>query len=571
MTRAAVLGLATLASLAAAPAGAQDTVIVRRPGYARGTPADERAVAVFNAEGTTRLFGEQTIGRDAVIRTDVGFLDGPVKVYGTIEGDLVAINADVSIYAGAEVRGDVLVLGGTLFTSSQAEISGTVERHSEHIGVRVVDGRLELVGEPIRRVWVQRERRLRRSFGQSSASLAITTGGTYNRVEGLPVMAGPRLTWRYPGASFRLEGLAIWRTATGFEPNLDNREAGYRALGDLRLGPSGREQQLELGGKAYDLVMPIEDWQLKDDEVGLAAFLWHRDFRDYYLSRGVAGFARLMPAPGLSLFGEIARNQETSVAARDPWTPFRDAEPWRANPAVDEGHFIQLKAGLDLDTRYYDGWRAGASLHAEWEHGESDDVTERSLPLAVRSPLPLPPYQYDRVFADLRLYQPVGFGGLQLRAVGVGVVGDNPLPVQRRLSLGGPDPMPGFPFRQFACNGAVADPALPALCDRLALFQAEYRGGLDINPFDGDWWDHDAWRRPRPRGDRNYRDDFWWDGPQFVLFADAGTAWLKADGPGQLHWDAGAGLEFGSVALYAARAIERNQPIRLFVRIHRRF
>jgi hypothetical protein len=190
------------------------------------------------------------------------------------------------------------------------------------------------------------------------------------------------------------------------------------------------------------------------------------------------------------------------------------------------------------------------------------------LPLAVRPPLPLTPYQYDRVFGDLRLYQPVGWGELRLRAAGGTVLGDAPLPIQRRFSLGGPEPMPGYGFRRFACNDFVADPALPALCDRMVVFQAEYRGGLDINPFDA--WDRDAWhgRRDRDWGDW---EDFWWEGPQVVLFADAGTGWLKGSDPGRLHWDIGAGLEVGSVGLYAARAIERNQPIRWTLRIHRRF
>jgi hypothetical protein len=172
------------------------------------------------------------------------------------------------------------------------------------------------------------------------------------------------------------------------------------------------------------------------------------------------------------------------------------------------------------------------------------------------------------LFGDLRLYQPVGWGGLTLRAVGGTVLGDAPLPVQRRFSLGGPDPMPGYAFRRFGCNGTVADLSLPALCDHMVLFQAEYRGGLDVNPFDG-IWDHETARRPR---DWDWSDwDTWWEGPQFVLFTDAGSAWLTGTPAGPLHWDVGAGLEMGSVGVYAARAIERDQPIRWLVRIHHRF
>lgn len=540
--------------------GAQDTVSV-----ARGAPAAERAVRLFNREGTTRLFGTEMIGREVTISADVGVYDGSLTVRGTILGNLVAINADVYLSAGAEVRGDVLVLGGVLDESPEAEVSGSVERHSAHVSVQREGDFLELLEEP-RRVVVTRERRLRRSVNPGRASLVLTTGRTYNRVEGLPVMAGPRLTWNDRATAFRVEAFGIWRTATGFDPDLDRRELGYAALANLRLGS---DRQIEIGARAFDAVTPIEDWQLRDDEVGLATLLWHRDYRDYYLERGVAGFARLHPAPELSLFGEIARAEATSVQARDPWTPFRDAEPWRPNPTIDEGQFTRITAGFDLDTRYDNDW-PGIQLHAEWERGRSEDVVQRVLPATVRDPLPLTPYVYDRLFGDLRLYQPVGWGGLTLRAAGGSVVGDAPLPVQRRFSLGGPDPMPGYGFRRFACNDFVGDLALPALCDHMVLLQAEYRGGLDINPFDG-IWDRDAWRNRRDRDWDADWDDLWWDGPQFVLFADGGTAWLKGTEPGELKWDVGLGLELGSVALYAARAIERNQPIRWTLRIHRRF
>ncbi|HXV86410.1 MAG TPA: polymer-forming cytoskeletal protein, partial [Gemmatimonadales bacterium] len=440
-------GAMLLAILALSPprAAAQDTVQVRPRGRAPfGGSTHERAVNLFNDRGTTRMFGDQTIDRRTTIRTDAGVYRGRLEVYGTIDGNLVAVNADVSIYAEAEVRGDVLVVGGTLFVSRRAQVEGSTEEYPDAIGVRERDGMLELTGtRPQRRA---RDYRLRRSFGQSRATIALTTGGTYNRVEGLPILVGPRLTWTDRSAALRLEGLGVFRTANGLEPDLDNRDMGYAALADLRLG-AGREVQL--GGRAFDLVQPVEDWQLRADEVGLASLLWHRDFRDYYLSRGLAGFLRLHPTAEITLSGELIRSEASSVAARDPWTLFRNAEPWRPNPLVDEGRFTQVRAALDLDSRPARRWNTGLRLHAEWEHGRSDSLNPRTLPL-VRAALPLTDYRYDRVFADLRLFQPMGFGGLQLRAVGGASVGRDDLPIQRRFSLGGPDPMPGFPFRHLA-------------------------------------------------------------------------------------------------------------------------
>src|SRR2546430_17734089 len=43
--------------------------------------------------------------------------------------------------------------------------------------------------------------------------------------------------------------------------------------------------------RAFDDVTPVEDWGLRAGEVGWAAFLFQRDYRDYYLSKGIAARA----------------------------------------------------------------------------------------------------------------------------------------------------------------------------------------------------------------------------------------------------------------------------------------
>jgi hypothetical protein len=170
------------------------------------------------------------------------------------------------------------------------------------------------------------------------------------------------------------------------------------------------------------------------------------------------------------------------------------------------------------------------------------------------------------VWADLRLYQSFWGGALSLRGVAAGDLHEHgPLPVQRRLSLGGPDPMPGFTFHRFGCNEAVGDPALPALCDRMVLFQAEYRTGLSIDIGDeGDddrgWW-----------GWGNWEDAFDFDETHVVLFTDAGAAWVGDVTPKRLNWDVGAGIEFGGFGVYIARALERDKPVRAILRLHHRF
>src|SRR5207245_2489604 len=73
-------------------------------------------------------------------------------------------------------------------------------------------------------------------------------------------------------------------------------------------------------------------------------------------------------------------------------------------------------------------------------------------------------------------------GRLNLRLLAGGWIGGDALPLQERLSIGGPDPLAGYGFHPSACNRAIVDPAfarrLVAACDRVILAHAEYGGAL---------------------------------------------------------------------------------------------
>src|SRR2546427_13162428 len=66
--------------------------------------------------------------------------------------------------------------------------------------------------------------------------------------------------------------------------------------------------------RAYDVVLPVEDWGLHSAEIGWAAFLFQRDYRDYYLSKGVAGRLFVQPARLLHLTTELRRDWPTRRA-----------------------------------------------------------------------------------------------------------------------------------------------------------------------------------------------------------------------------------------------------------------
>lgn len=544
----------------------QDTVVISPPGRFGSGSAERRAVAVFNAPSTMRVLGNHTIGSEVLVQGDVAVLDGPLRVAGRVTGDLVAINADIEIVAGGEVAGDVLVMGGRAQVSEDARVGGTLEQHTSRLRVRLENERLEIVDADEPRVIIDRRRDGRlphrsRWRPTGRASIALTSEGTYNRVEGLPILAGPRITWRTDETDARLEAFAIFRTARSLD--LENRDVGYRVASRVRFG--GHSRPLEVGLRFFDQVLPIEDWQLRDDEVGWASLLFHKDYRDYFLARGAGASAKFRLGDALLAYADVSRYRASSIGSRDPWTLTRNSRAWRPNPAIDEGRFTEYRAGVELSTArsWHGHWDGGALLRAEWLHGVGDGITERALPLTVRNPIPTSGYRYDRLTADLRLHQRFVGGGLSLRAMLAGDLGqDGPLPVHRRLSLGGPDPLPGFDFRRFSCNAGVTDPAVPALCDRVALFQVEYRTGFsfDVNLADDD--EHGFW---------GGWDWFDWDETHLVLFTDGGAGWLGDATPKRLNWDVGAGMEFGGFGIYFARALEENRPVRMILRLHRRF
>ncbi len=549
----------------ALPAAAQDTVVVFVDhGLDASSRTARRAVSIFNASRTTRFFGDAAISRNRRIEGDVGVLNGPLTIGGVVEGDVIALNADIILRDDAVVRGDITVFGGEIFGLSDATVRGNTRAYTSSIQVTRVGRRVRLRDDPQRARRISRVRSARRRQGDFTI---VVGANTYNRVEGLPLHVGPRV--RFPLSELgwlTLEGLGILRTAGDLDEN--RQDLGYDGRAELDFG---RSTDVRLGIRAFDVVAPVEAWKLGDEEIGLASLLWHRDYRDYFLRRGVAGYLKIKPNRELTLTAEYARNEDESVAARDPWTPFRNDRLWRVNPPVDEGTFTTFSGRVQYDERH---WGSGWYLAAEWERGSSDSVSAVALPASIRGPIPASNYTYDRAVIDIRRYERVGGRGLfALRAYGAGTVGNDPLPVQRRLSLGGIEPMPGFAFRRFACNEQIFLPGNPALCDRVFLVQAEYRGDLS---FSSPWVD-DRDRRRRREMKRvdddvfDWDDWFWFDGPSFVFFANAGTAWIDDDGPGALETDVGAGLTFGGIGIYGAKAVSEDGSIRIILRLNNRF
>ena len=580
--------LPACAALAVAQDQRSDTTLGRR-----GLPPDvsREAAALFNASTGLRLTGPIEIERGREVFGDVAVLNGPITIGGHIAGRVIAINSDVILRPSARIDGDLLVVGGDVEGRDVAQIGGEIRIYRDPLryrqeGDQIVAERDSLwaEGDPWWRRW--EHRRADRSWSR----LQVASAGAYNRVEGLPINLGPQLNRTTGWGSARLDAYAIFRTGSSFSTHED--DVGHNVRGELRIG---RFEGFSLGGRLFNVVEGVEPWQLSDLEVGLASFLAHRDYRDYYQRHGGSASASLFAWRGVSLTGGFSDERWLTRDTRNPFTLFRSEIDWRPNPAVDQGRMHIATGTFIIDTRNDDenplsGWR----ISADWERGvgtlQRVDLTTVGSTTSWTAPTEL---TYSRGFLDLRRYNRVSPGAqLNLRALIGGWLSGDPLPIERRLSVDGPGVMPGFGFRSDrsgadlgTCNVGATFPGQPALCDRIALLQAEYRGDLHFD-FHPDWESQDdAGIRardesaPRARARHFHRDGTW------VVFADAGRGWLVGAPDGTLTYasgripsfstfrsDIGAGLDFGGVGFYMAKAMSSSEePLRLFVRLRHRF
>ncbi|MEW5928069.1 MAG: hypothetical protein AB1941_11335 [Gemmatimonadota bacterium] len=580
--------------LAAAPAAAQE------PGAA-ASPADtvrrmdlppevaEEVIDFFNDGRTLHFSGRTRIPEERAVEGDVAVLGGPLTVAGRIEGRVVVINGDVELLPGAVVDGDLTVVGGTITGLDAARVTGEVLSYTE---------RLRYVHRGDRIARSGRDRRREREAGRDGderggdATFLVTSGQSYNRVEGLPVHFGPVI--ETSGSNpFRLRALAVYRTENG--PFFRTERWGHDVSAEQFFG--GR-RELRVGGGVYSLVAPIEDWHLSDTENGLSTFLFHRDFRDHYERKGWSAYATVEPrGTPLSLTGGYRSERHASLAAGDPWTIFDNGDAWRPQPLVGEGRLNAVFGRIGIDTRNdRDEPSHGWYVQGEVEHALDDGLVRPPGLIPVIAPgggafVPVPAVRFGsftRGMLDVRRYNRIDPDSrLNLRVVVAGSLDGSELPPQRQHALGGEGTLPGYSLLELDCGARAdrvvrpvggsepADPDdVPAFftrygCDRFALAQAEYRGNLSFrfNWSGRGWWDDDE----EDEGGETYRES--WDADvNWVLFADAGHGWSVRRGLGDdTGVDAGFGLLFDELGVYAAVPLRNGRGVNLFVRLGSRF
>lgn len=545
------------------------------------------ATRLFNATATRRVRGDFTLAAGDTVRGDLAILNGNARLAGVIAGDVLVLNGDVVLVDGARLAKGLTVIGGRVEAPEPALVAGEIRAWSSRY--RYEESGDTLVAHTDFRSrfsqWVRDEEE-----PGAESQLFVTTAHTYNRVEGLPIYVGPRVRARVGDTRVRAEVFGIFRT--GDRLAWEDENLGHRVLFEVR---QGDRAGVAVGGRLFDDVDAMERWQLTDTEIGLATFLFSRDYRDYWERHGAQGYVSLFAGRRHELKVAYGEERWNARRARDVWS-LNDGVAFRRNPRSDEGVMRLLSVSGTFDTRTDTrNPRSGWYLRGEYERGASDALhlapLTTGLRPAVEAGLPAPsvPVTYGRAFVDLRRYNRLGPNAqLNLRAVFGGWVDGDPLPVQRRLAVSGLDALPGFDFRRTlgsadvgtcATGDEAAYAALgrPAQCERLALVQVEWKGDFRLALFGDDDSDR-RWRFGRSGADGTW-----------VVFANSGRGWLvhpsgepgatalrfgqtRLPAFGTWRTDIGGGFDFGDVGVYVAQAVSpRGLSPNVYVRLGRRF
>src|SRR3954462_9539565 len=205
------------------PAWAQDSVIVidpnAHPGQSveRGGPPPEvvaELIAFYNDSATTRMQGDVTLPAGSRFEGKLALYGGSLRIAGRVAGPIAVANGTLYLLPGASVDGEILVVGGRLLRSEQVTHFGPERVYWDAAPViRNADGLLAL-RERRRALGDIASARTTFQAGRIRTTLSLSTGGTYHRIEGLPLLFGPLFEFRPSRHTLaRLDARGILRTA----------------------------------------------------------------------------------------------------------------------------------------------------------------------------------------------------------------------------------------------------------------------------------------------------------------------------------------------------------------------
>jgi hypothetical protein len=488
------------------------------PAFAQGKQ-EGRATISFD--------GDKTIDESETIKADVVLKGGDLKVYGTVDGDVLVVGGTLYVKAGGRITGNARAINGDIIKDDDGWIGGYIDkRNTSTAGYRPDRGRFTRFGHRLDAEWVDELTNIDNFIYR------------FNRVEGHFFGLGSEKKYYWDGSRrYTAYGSVGW----GAKSHRWRYNLGLvRQFALPNNNPSGGEI-LEVGAEGHSLTDTKDDWIIGMNENTAAALLLHEDYRDYFGRDGFGvhvGYYTQQDYVVGQFQVEYLLDQYRSLDNRTEWSIFGGRKVFRPNPAIDEGrmHSIVVSPGFSTitETRHgQEGWSLfGTAEFARQSFGGDFDFTQ--------------------LMADLRRYQPLSrYDNLNVR-VRVGT-STGRLPLQKVFEFGGLGTLDARPYKSDAGN-------------RMILMNAEYIFNGDIL-HDLDFWPSWLLRHIN-----------------FIVLSDAGLMritsfdadWTR--GFDKIRWaefkhDIGFGIsnQNGSFRLGFVWRTDVRSPGRLFFRFNRPF
>lgn len=345
-SRAALILTLVLTPLCAGAPLAAQTVEVR----GRGVAEHDRYLRDIIERGAYTVISSDTLlARNDTLHGTTLVLGSTLRLEGVVDGDLVIVDANVFVRPTARVHGDIRNIGGGLYYSEVAAVTGRV--HSDpnapyRVAVRD-DGGISIIG-------TTRESPLI-LYGIKGLQIP-----TYDRVDGLTLSASAGYAFPMVGD---LDPIARGRVDYRFERG--------ELTGGAEIAAARRRTEVAVG--AERTTVTNERWIRSDANNSISSLVQGRDRRDYYAADRFYVEGRRLLERGARVTNAYLRAQvedASSLPARDPWSfrgEFRDDNIVVPDSRITSAilgvssvwtlarHVIELDAATEVGTTLLDG------------------------------------------------------------------------------------------------------------------------------------------------------------------------------------------------------------------------
>jgi hypothetical protein len=349
--------------LLAGTAGAQVPVVEVDPRIPFATrQIVERSLAGPDAAVET---GATMVAREEARSGSIVQLGGSILLEGRVEGDVLAVDSEVTLKPSATIGGRLTVLAGRFYGTTMANTGEeTVWLPEER--VVVVTG-----ADTVRVRYVPPERR----FPVALAGVFGLVLHEYNGVDGLAFGVEAALRDLEGQPPTELAGGPVFRTER--MEDVGWWIGGFREFARLR--------GVRLGAGAHSITDTAQRWHRPDFGNSVAALLFANDDRAYHERTGYEVWAeRSWTLTPLTVRVGWRDDEFDSLSSEAPFVLFGDDEDWPVNPEVvpGRGRALGIRStydrrrdreglgtGLYLQGRY-DRWGFGGDF--EFDHGQLD-------------------------------------------------------------------------------------------------------------------------------------------------------------------------------------------------------